>query len=196
MPLQIRVDNGRPFGDPKMDLAPPLALWLIGLGIKVIWNPPARPQKNAKVERSQGVMGRWTEYGKCKDTDDLQERLWREAEFHNCYFPIRRLGGKTRMQTYPGLLYSGREWNPSVFKLNRCLVFLAKGRWERKVSTNGQINHYGKRLSVGIAYKHQIVSIKLDARKNQWNVFSSKGDLIKTEPTSFSSQSVWVLDFS
>lgn len=74
-PDWIKVDNGRPFGDPKLELIPPLALWLIGLGIKVIWNRPATPQDNAKVERSQGVMGRWTEYTKCKDTFELQDRL-------------------------------------------------------------------------------------------------------------------------
>ena len=67
IPDWIKVDNGRPFGDPQMELIPPLALWLIGLGIQVIWNRPGTPQDNAKVERSQGVMARWTEYAKSKN---------------------------------------------------------------------------------------------------------------------------------
>lgn len=101
----------------------------------MIWNPPASPQENDKVERSQGVMGRWTEYNKCNNTFDLQLRLWKEANFHNYHFPIRRLGKKTRCQLFPTLAHTGREWNPAGFKLKRILIFLAKASWERKVST-------------------------------------------------------------
>ena len=32
IPYWIKVDNGRPLGDPRLELIPPLALWLIGLG--------------------------------------------------------------------------------------------------------------------------------------------------------------------
>lgn len=195
MPLYVRVDNGRPLGDPKQDIIPALALWLIGMGIKVIWNPPARPQKNGKVERSQGVMARWTEFEKCSDQQELQERLLRAANFHNFHFPIRRLGGKTRIETYPDMLHTGRIFRPSDFKLNRVLIKLKRCSWERKVSYNGQISHYGKRFSVGTTYRHQIVSIKIDARKNSWQVFAPNGRLIRIQPTPFSLKSIWNLDF-
>ena len=196
VPRWIKVDNGRPFGDPQIELIPPLALWLIGLGIKVIWNRPATPQDNAKVERSQGVMGRWTEYAKCKDAYELQLRLWREAEFHNYHFPIRQLDKQTRYQKFPGLTHTGRIWNPADFKLNRTLIFLAKGNWERKVSSSGQVNIYGLQLSVGMAYKHQKVSIKLNPRKNEWNIFDKNGNLIKELRSPFTEKSIWSLYFS
>ncbi len=196
VPDWIKVDNGRPFGDPQLELIPPLALWLIGLGIKVIWNRPATPQDNAKVERSQGVMGRWTEYAKCKNTFELQVRLWKEANFHNHYFPIRRKGNKTRMELFPRLLHTGKNWNPGGFKLNRALIFLAKGEWERKVSSNGQISIYGQRVSIGIQYKHQKVSIRLNSGKNHWNIFNTVGKLIKEYPSAFSEKTIWNLDFS
>jgi transposase InsO family protein len=195
VPECIKVDNGRPFGDPKLELIPPLALWLIGLGIKVIWNRPATPQDNAIVERSQGVMGNWTEYNTCKDTFELQLRLWKEAEFHNLHFPIRRKGNKTRIELFPQLLHIGTEWNPANFKLNRALIFLAKGDWQRKVSALGQVSIYGQRFSVGTQYKHQKVSVKLNPRKNCWNIFDDKGELIKTHPSPFSAKSIWKLDF-
>lgn len=196
VPHWIKVDNGRPFGDPKLELVPPLALWLIGLGIKVIWNPPATPQDNGVVERSQGVMGNWTEFAKCIDTDDLQHRLWKEAEFHNLYFPIRRKGNKTRIRLFPKLLHTGKEWAPHGFKLNRVLIFLAKADWERKVSSIGQISIYGQRFSVGVQFKHQKVSIKLNPRNNLWNIFDANGELIKTYPSPFSEKNIWNLDFS
>lgn len=195
-PDWIKVDNGWPFGDPQFRVVPPLALWLIGLEIKVIWNRPATPQDNAVVERSQGVMANWTEFAKCKDTLDLQFRLWKEADFHNLHFPIRRKGHKTRIELFPNLHHTTKTWNPRDFKLNRVLVFLAKGQWERKVSAKGQIYIYGQRFSVGVQYKHQKVSIKLDPRKNQWNIFDAKGKRIKTQKSPFSEKSIWNLDFS
>jgi len=196
VPKYIKVDNGRPFGDPQLDLIPPIALWLIGLGIKVIWNRPATPQDNAKVERAQGVMAKWTEYKKCKDTFDLQVRLWREADFYNYHFPIKRHQGRKRIEIFPQLRHTGKNWNPGDFKLKRVLIFMAKGQWERKVSSNGQVSLYGQRFSVGTAYKHQIVSFKLNPKKNAWNIFDAKGQLIQEKPSPFLLQSIWNLDLS
>lgn len=195
VPSWIKVDNGRPFGDPQRKIIPPLALWLIALGIKVIWNRPATPQDNATVERSQGVMGRWTEFTKAKDTFALQTRLWKEADFHNFHFPIRRKNDQTRLECFPHLVHTKKEWNPADFKINRVLVFLAKACWERKVSSNGQINIYGQRFSVGIQYKHQIVSIKLNPMKRKWNIFDPNGAMIKTHPCPFNEKTIWNLDF-
>lgn len=196
VPQWIKVDNGRPFGDPQLKLVPPIALWLIGLGIKVIWNRPATPQDNAVVERSQGVMGKWTEYQKCKHTFDLQMRLWKEVDFHNYHFPIRRRGNKTRIQLFPKLMHTGRDWQPKNFKLNRILIFMAKGCWERKASSSGQVNFYGHRFSIGSRYRHQIISIKLNPRKNCWNIFEAKGSLVKSQPSAFTEQNIWKLDLS
>lgn len=196
VPEWIKVDNGRPFGDPQLELIPALALWLIGLGINVLWNRPAKPQDNAIVERSQGVMGRWTEYQKCSSASHLQMRLWKEAEFHNLYFPIRRKSGLTRRELFPRLYHSGKQWNPANFDLQRVLNFLAPAVWERKASKNGQFWIYGQRLNAGVKYKHQKLSIKLDPKTNQWRIFNLAGELIMSKPSPFSSKSIWRLDFS
>lgn len=195
-PKFIKVDNGRPFGDPRLELVPILSLWLIGMGIKVIWNRPATPQDNAKVERSQGVMAKWTEYNKCQNIFELQLRLWREAEFHNLYFPIKRKKGKSRIELFPRLVHTGNHWTPRNFKFNRVLIFLAKGNWERKVNRWGQITIYGQRFSVGTQLKHQKVNLKLNAMKNQWMVFNSIGQLIKSYPSLFTETNIWNLEFS
>ena len=57
LPDRVRVDNGYPWGSSR-DLPPELALWLIGLGVEPIWNPPAQPTRNPKVERSNGLTSR------------------------------------------------------------------------------------------------------------------------------------------
>ena len=49
LPDRVRVDNGYPWGTPR-DLPSELALWLIGLAVEPIWNPPGQPTRNPKVE--------------------------------------------------------------------------------------------------------------------------------------------------
>lgn len=196
VPKWIKVDNGRPFGDPQLEIIPPLGLWLISLGIQVIWNRPRTPQDNAKVERSQGVLGNWTEFSKCKDAFDLQIRLWEEADFHNYHFPIRRMENQKRIEAFPGLAFTGRNWNPADFSIQRALDFLSTGSWERKTSTNGQFSHYGTRFNVGRAFKNQRLSIKLCPIDNVWHVYDPQGNLIKGFHTNFSSVTIWNLDFS
>lgn len=140
-------------------------------------------------------MGNWTEYAKCRDRFELQVRLWREADFHNYYFHLKRQNGKTRIELFPKLGHTGKFWNPADFKLKRALILLAKACWERKVSRAGQISLYGQRLIIGGLYKHQKVSVKLNPFKNMWNVFDLNGTLIKDLPTPFSETTIWNLDF-
>ena len=196
IPKWIKVDNGRPFGDPQLELIPPLSLWLIGLGIKVIWNKPRSPKQNAKVERSQRTMANWTEFHKCKNSFDLQLCLWEKADFYNFHFPMKRFNNKKLVEKFPELVFTGQKWNPANFKIERALEFLSKGNWKRTVSKVGQIPMYNSRFSVGAKYKHQRVSIKLCPDDNTWQVFDYLGSLIKSLPTNFDSKSVWHLDFS
>src|SRR6185437_10859102 len=60
LPDHVRFDNGYPWGSPR-DLPPELALWLIGLGVEPISNPPGRPTCNPKVERCNGLTQQWGE---------------------------------------------------------------------------------------------------------------------------------------
>lgn len=196
VPEWIKVDNGRPFGDPQRQIVPPITLWLIALGIRVIFNRPKIPQDNAKVERSQGVLSKWTEWHKCKDTFELRSRLWKEAEFHNLHYRVKRLDSKTRIQAFPTLLQSPRAFNPGNFHLSRALGFLAEGHWERVVSKNGQIRFWGKRLQIGLKYAHQLLSIKIDPSANQWLMFDPAGNLVKKFHTGITAEKLWKLDLS
>ena len=159
----------------------------------MIWNKPRVPQKNGVVERNQGVLANWTEYQKAKDSFDLQIRLWKQAEFYNYHFPIRRFNAKKRIEQFPSLPFTGRIWNPINFNLQRVLDFLQKGTWERKVSANGQISLYQQRFSVGIKFKYQTVSISIDTQSNLWKVFAPNGALIKSIKTPFSTKAIWNL---
>src|SRR2546426_11199996 len=56
-PQRLRVGNGAP-GGPGDDLPSPLLLWLIGLGIAAVYNPPGRPTGDAKGGRNNGTVDR------------------------------------------------------------------------------------------------------------------------------------------
>src|SRR4051794_5341586 len=86
LPRSIRVDNGTPWGSAG-DLPTDLALWLIGLGVEMIWNPPRRPQANGVVERSQGTGKRWAEPATCRDVTELQGRLDEQDEIQRRDYP-------------------------------------------------------------------------------------------------------------
>lgn len=192
----IKVDNGRPFGDPQGLRIPPLAMWLIGLGIRVIWNRSRIPQDNAKVERGQGVLNNWCEPNTIPDLKALKDRLVEEAHFQRAIYEVQRLEGQTRMEAFPGLKQPGAPYEPEKFSLQRVLNFLAQGCYERLVSSEGQVSQFGKRFQVGYRYRSQEVSIRLDPNTNQWQVFSRSGEILKTQPTGITAQSVWALEKS
>ena len=94
-PQQLRVDNGKPWGSWS-DLPPALALWLIGLGIELVWNPPRQPQYNGVVERSQGTAKRWAEPERCATVAELQERLRADDALQREHYPFQ--GGRSRWE--------------------------------------------------------------------------------------------------
>lgn len=196
-PEYFKVDNGLPLGDPSLETLPVMNLWLQGMGIKVILNPPGRPQKNGTVERSQGTLSRWTEYRKCNNTKELQKRLKEEIYFCNHQWPNRKRKGKTLVQVYPNFTFTGRKWDAEDFNLNLALDALSDFTWKRIVSKKGQVKMLGHRFSLGnMEYKHKTVSIKINVLTNQWNVFDDKGNLVCIKPTRYSKDSLWNLDLS
>jgi hypothetical protein len=169
-PKAIKVDNGHPFGDPGSDLRPVLALWLMALGITVIWNRPRQPTDNAKVERMQAVTAAWAEPASCANVDELQQHLDEATSIQRSRYRCRRLDNQTRVEHYPALLSGGSSYDEQAFDLSQIFTFLAKGKWVRKVSTVGQIDFYHMRYSVGASYRRQHVTIHLDVQQKQWVV--------------------------
>lgn len=172
-----------------------MALWLISYNISVILNRPGVPQDNAKVERSQGTLSRWTNPKVLNTIEELQLEVRKQGEFYNLYYPTRRLKNKTKAELFPSLFMPKNNWNPTDFDIQRALNFLAKSTWERRVSSNGQLSIYGQRFSISTKYKYQIVTIILNSETNQWDVFHDTGALLKSVDTKFSHDTIWNLDY-
>lgn len=171
-PGAMRVDNGLPLGSPTRQLTPVLALWLIAVDVDMIWNKPACPQQNGRVEKMQDTTARWAEIEQASSLSNLQTRLDTALALHRQTYPVVRLGGKTRLMAFPQLETSRRLYAASDFRIERVYGFLSPKLYTRRVSANGQISHYGRVYSVGTAYKQQWVQLRLTGDGSSWEVLA------------------------
>lgn len=183
LPDHVRVDNGYPWGTSR-DLPSELALWLIGLAVEPIWNPPARPTRNAKVERSNGLTQQWGEIHTCADIRQAERALTKAARIQREEYPS--CGGRSRLEAYPGLRVPRRRYRrareEAAWDLSRVDVFLARGSWVRRVDCNGRISIYGHGRTVGRARAGQDVVLRFDAARRLWLVSEPDGTPLKELP--------------
>jgi hypothetical protein len=179
LPTHIRVDNGKPFGDPQRCSIPELALWLTGLGIEVIWNRPRTPKDNAKVERMQATTSRWTEAQQCYSCSELQTKLDRAATIQREQYKVRRLGAKSRKELYPDLWTNSRAYNPqTAFDVNRVTAYLSQLSFVRKVNKGGVFNFYAQRVYVGHAHSNKTLCIRYDLDSQRFGLTDQTNTII------------------
>jgi hypothetical protein len=183
LPGAVRVDNGAPWGSWS-DLPTPLALWLLGLGLEVIWNPPRRPQRNGVVESSQGVGQRWAEPGRCGSVAQLQARLDEEDRVQRERYPHR--GEPSRPAAYPGLKHSGRRYRAArerrQWSWARVVEHLGGYVVPRRVDGSGKVGLYGGKLYVGKVHARAWVAVQFDAAAQQWVVSGPGGAEVCRRP--------------
>lgn len=179
LPHHIRVDNGKPFGDPQRCSIPELALWLTGLGIEVIWNRPRTPKDNAKVERMQATTSRWTEAEQCYSCSELQVKLDRAAVIQREQYPLRRVGQKSRKELYPELWTNSRTYNPqTAFDSNRLHTYLSQLSFVRKVNKKGVFNFYAQRVYVGCSHNNKTLCIRYDMDSHRFRLMDQTNTTI------------------
>jgi transposase InsO family protein len=191
-PVSLRVDNGYPWGSCS-DLPTPFALWLVGLGIGVIWNPPRRPQDNGVVERSQGLAKNWAEPDRCHDPAELQRRLNEEDQVQRQSYPHGSFG--SRLEAYPGLAHSGRPysaaWEREHWVWETVLSYLAEAMMPRRVDRCGKIGLYHGKLYVGIVNRGKQVVVQFDAETVEWVISDPSGvELCRRELDQFDEASL------
>jgi hypothetical protein len=198
LPRRIRVDNGAPWGS-QGQLPPALALWLIGLGIEVIWNRPRRAQDNGCVERTHGVIVQWVEPKQCADHRCLQERVTWATTIQREKYPA--IDGQSRLAAYPQLLTPTRPYDraheEAHWQLSHVTHYLAQGVWQRRVDKVGRISLYNWAYTVGRRYSGQDVSVRFDPTHHQWVVLDHQGaEIIRHPAQEITRQSILALDVS
>jgi hypothetical protein len=183
LPARIRVDNGKPWGSWS-DLPPVLALWLIGLGIELLWIPVRRPQCNGVVERSQGTGKRWGDPASCDDAAQLQRELDEADRLQRELYPYVK--EQARLQVWPGLRHSGRAYRPRQeprqWQLQRVLGHLAGYAVKRRVDGTGLVSIYDRSYYVGALHRGKEVYVQLDPQTREWLVSDRNGQGLRTQP--------------
>ena len=179
----MRVDNGSPWGS-KGDLPTDLALWLIGLGIRMIWNPPRQPQKNGMVERSQGTGKRWGEPERCQTVKALQEQIDEMDAIQRGEYPFRQ--GRPRLALFPDLEHSGRPYRRrqerKLWDWNRVADHLAQYVIPHQVDSRGQVTIYKRNYYVGTVHAGQIIATSFDPAACEWIFRSLDGTELRSRP--------------
>jgi hypothetical protein len=180
LPGLLRVDNGYPWGS-KGDLPTDLALWLIGLGVELWWNAPARPQDNGVVERSQGTGKRWGEPQTAADSAELQARLDALDALQRGEYPYREK--KSRTECYPALTHSGRVYarpaEAAAWDWGRVAAHLGDYCVPRRVDRKGQVSVYNRNHYVGKGRGGEQVWLAFNGETGQWVVSDEHGQILK-----------------
>lgn len=179
----LRVDNGAPWGSCN-DLPPPLALWIIGLGIEIHWNTPCRPQENGVIERSQALAIRWAEPKSCQTLQRFQQRINHEDEVQRERY--RAIHGQPRTIAYPELKTPRRVfsscWERSHWDWSRVLQYLSTCVVTRQIDCCGKIGFNGAKMYVGTRHQGLVVHVQLDPDQAVWVVSNSQGAQLRQIP--------------
>jgi hypothetical protein len=185
-PDRLRVDNGHPWGSGG-DLPAELGLWLIGLGLELIHNPPARPQANGVVERSQEIGQRWSDAGTCGSVAEVQSRL-------DAMDAHQREGSpepaRSRLSLFPKLSHSGRPYTaadePALWRESELRRGLAEYAVVRLINARGLISVYGRNHYVGRRNAGRSAFVRLDVESGDWLFELAGGPVIGRTPAGLS----------
>lgn len=183
MPLRMRFDNGYPFANTSDRLIPTaLVLWLVSIGIDVIFNTPRSPQQNGSVECTQRISARWANPTKCATAQDLQTALDKVAHDHLHVLRQRNKSDKTRAEQFPRLCNKLREYDSALIDPQKAKDFLSSFKWVRTVYANGRISIFSQTIVLGTAYAKQMLTVRYDQYEGQWVIASTNGKVVKRLP--------------
>jgi transposase len=181
LPERIRSDNGYPWGNSG-DFPPEWALWVMGLGIAMVWIDPSSPQQNGVVERSQDVGQDWFEPQTCRCASELQRRADVLDSRQRERYPHR--DGHSRLEVYPALKHSGRPYSVgrerSLFQASRVHEALSAWVVTRRVDCNGVVSVYHRGRYVGKQHIGKQVWVYLDPTGPTWVIADETGAQIRT----------------
>lgn len=158
-----------------------LALWLVGLEVKLLLNRPHQSTDNGIVERAHGVLANWVEPERAGTVAAFQAQLDWAIEMQREQYPAVR--GQSRLQAHPSLATNPRRYSrdleAQVWQFQRVQAFLRQFVWSRRVDKVGRMSLFSQPYSVGRAYAGQTVQVVLDDARHEWVIRSEQGDVLK-----------------
>ena len=171
LPQRLSLDHGSAFFDNTCPSPFPtrLHLWLLALGVEVVFIRVGRPTDHGAVERMHQTMSNQALVGQHWES---AEQLWSGLDTCrarlNEVMPMRALQQQAPLQAFPQAASSGRlyrpEWEEQLLDLERVYAYLAQGRWFRPTHQGVfQLGAYPYRL--GVTYEKQTMEIPFDPQQ-------------------------------
>ena len=179
LPKAIRVDHGDPWAT-RSDIPSALALWLVGLGVKLLLNRPRVSTDNGIVERDHGVLAKWVEAHKAPHRQALQEQLDWAIDMQRERYPA--IQGQSRAQAFPDLRRNPRHYSQAqeaqLWQMQRVDDFISPFLWTRRVDKVGRVSLFSTAYSVGRAHAGHDVTIHFDIPTREWVIENEQGQVL------------------
>lgn len=182
LPEQIQVDHAGVFFNNQHESPFPTMfhLWLIGLGIKLIFSRFRKPTDQGKVERQHRTMlSQVTSKTGFRDWNGLYERCEKRRQRMNWDIPCASLGEKAPMEVFPEQYHSQRIYRPEtegeLFDMELVHKYLAQKSWTRKVSKRGTIKIAKKVYSISKNHVGQKVKINFESETKEFLFTDNNG---------------------
>lgn len=173
LPEQLQVDHESVFYDNRSSSPFPtrLHLWLIALGISLIFSRVRRPTDQGLTERSHQIWTNQVIRGQTfDDWDHLYLTLQQRRIFLNEHLPCQALGNQPPLIAYPQARYSNTSYRPEqeaqLLDLQPVYDYLAQGRWYRLVSQSGTFSLGGQVYFISTKLCKQQLEITFDPTDN------------------------------
>ncbi len=183
LPKRVSLDHDSVFYDNTSASPYPstLHLWLIALDIEVYFIEQRPPAAHSVIERAHQTINQQAVAGQTFDDGAaLQQSLSDRLDFLNHRFPSRSFGGQPPLIACPEAQHSGRfyrlEWEQDMLDMQRVYDYLAKGRWFRRTSSQGQFSLGSRRYNVGKSLAKQTLEITFDPQSREFKCLSENGD--------------------
>ena len=189
LPDRIAVDHDSVFYDntSKSPFPTRFHLWLLALGVDLVFGRPGQPTDQAIVERShqtwawQALAGQtFSEWGQ------LHAYLEQRRHFLNYHLPCSTLEDRPPLVAHPEALRPRRlyrpEWEAELLDLSRVYTYLAKGQWFRLVSQVGTVSLGQQTYGLGVVWRGEAVDITFDPQEKQLIFRSADGEQEKRLP--------------
>jgi transposase len=182
LPERVSLDHDSVFYDNASASPYPatLHLWLIALHVEVRFIKQKPPAEHSVIERAHQTMSQQAVAGQAfADGSALQHSLSDRLDFLNRRFPSRSLGGQPPLVACPEAQHSGRpyrlEWEEDMLDMQWVYEYLAKGRWFRRSSSQGQFSLGAHRYSVGKHLGGQMLETTFDSQTRELKCLSEDG---------------------
>lgn len=189
MPIRISLDHESAFFDNTSSSPYPsrLHLWLIALGVEVVFIEKPPPLQHAHIERHHQTMTAQTLTGQTwRDQPGLWQGLDARREFLNTRYPSRALHYHAPLDAFPQAMHSGREyrpeWEAELLDLPRLYAWLSQGRWFRVTNLHGEFWLGMQRYNAGGTQANTPLEIHFDPVRVEFVVHPVGSDQIRHFP--------------